>query len=459
MRFSFRFSVPLLLAACALPLCAKAEGAPGQAGKGEQLQPADFDKVNARAVAKVQAIAADCARNKKDCLRHFERYYRGNQDHRQAGALFGLLSAHKFWGTAEELHYTEVEAYPTGSGEKIEYQVGFGYQIAAREAGATMTGSGLVQSLSTDISGSGGGTRYWAILIGMTPDRLEDSDGRKSKSCREANTRDDRKSLTPAGELLCIIDMQPTVTEAYFRENSARVALAMDKWRKEGAFINSENRALLCPQVINLRYADRKGDARKIDEPTPEMFAKAKELNKALMATCAYQRPNLKIAYRGQSATYGWFNNQTRSDGKKVQDGGAGRERKSVSQEYFRSENYIFLTSKYNNFSKKYKTKIAKNRSLYSFENRDTDRRTEIEMQGVNSHAKLPSVLASIVSYERRDVSQHLFVKLYCGGGATNVAVADNPVANPIAFTELVEAARQAIDGSEDSCPHYTPAT
>jgi hypothetical protein len=92
---------------------------------------------------KLQQISQDCTnKNKTICFRHFERYYRGNQDHSKKGGFLGIFGAEHFWGAAEELHYTQIEAKEANV--TYEYQVGFGYQIAARQANATMNGTGLV---------------------------------------------------------------------------------------------------------------------------------------------------------------------------------------------------------------------------------------------------------------------------------------------------------------------------
>jgi hypothetical protein len=160
------------------------------------------------------------------------------------------------------------------------------------------------------------------------------------------------------------------------------------------------------------------------------MFDLIATLNGTLSASCLVKRPNLKIVYRDQKATASW-------EGKGTSIGDA-----SISQEYDRFEFFFTRTAKARGFAKTYI-------------NPPSDHLFIIKMDGTSRKAKLPSILSSIVTYEQSNVSQHLTVKVYCSGGATATAVAENPVANAIAYTQVVERARNVVDSDGSVCPQY----
>lgn len=382
---------------------------------------------------KIDFIIRNCIQSNAMCADSFDRYYRENQEHAASGGFLGIFSAQSFWGTGQELHYTEVEMpSPSLGGRAIEFQVGYGYIIAARQVDANMSGKGFLQSTPASIKGKAGGTRFWSMIAGLAPDKIRDRGG------KDANCGTD--DLAPQSEMLCTLDMQPTVTQRYFRDASARLANAMDRVRRN--YRDEDGRtggqgSQICPQVIDFRWkkADLSGSRSIMDSQyLEEILPIARAINDLLSVACANKRPNAKIVYRDGRAADQW--NQIANGAINLGDGGATEERKNLVQEYIRSSNYLLLTAR-----------ISK-----TLENRAIDHGVEIKMEGLIKTAKLPSILASIVNFEREDISQHLTVKLQCSGGSHSVAVPTNPVANAIAYTQLVDNARRVVDGSGDGC-------
>jgi hypothetical protein len=57
--------------------------------------------INAKALLKLGKIAIDCkSESASFCLIHFERYYRGNQDHHKKGGLFGIIGGGTLLGSS-----------------------------------------------------------------------------------------------------------------------------------------------------------------------------------------------------------------------------------------------------------------------------------------------------------------------------------------------------------------------
>ncbi|MDF8332273.1 hypothetical protein [Novosphingobium cyanobacteriorum] len=520
---------------------------------------------------KITLIKKACARSDAECSQMFERYYRENKEHSRKAGILGF-GAQAFWGTGQELHYTEIEipfnrvftsqeakdatllsAYKSREpGELIEYQVGYGYSIAARQTAANMDTSGMLKSSPIQITGSAGGTRFWAMLIGLAPDRLstlaptsdsatkspappQDTDQTTDKAPAEvpnaaegvtsalANDVHEINGLSTGckseddldapSELLCTLDMQPTVTQVYFRDASTRLANAMEKMRRDirkpkvGRAENAKFKSRICPQVIDFRWKHEEGGRRDITQPTLSILADAWAINKSLAEICLNQRPNAKIVYRDGTATEQWEDSLANSErpytvnaadqlngnsanpsrkrqsaqdraadsnkleaealrdrhaapskeatqdegtprsGKrphpnstiKFGDGEASDKRNSITQEYQRTSQYLWLSGRTNPI----------------FKTPSVDHSFSVRMEDLHRNAKLPSILAFIVTFEEEDISQQLRVRLTCANGTADVVGAANPVANALAYTELISNARMAVDGTQDKCRYH----
>lgn len=387
---------------------------------------------------KLQKIIRDCRSGiAENCASNFEEYYRGNQDHSSKGGFLGLLKKNAFWGASEELHYTQI--VESVEGRDVEFQLGFGYQIASRQSDARMEGKGMVASLPATVSGNRGGTRYWAMIIGLAPEKITDENGSDVENCKI-------DKLSAESALLCTIDMQPTAVEGYFQDTSARMALALDKWRRKPTQ-GSDGKSNICPQVINFRWKEPQFGSREIQNnhyKIKYIIDIARKINDKLSEICSTERPNAKLVYRDGTANESWNNeNSIENVNISISDGGFSSDRNSVVQWYERPHRYISVS--------------ARNLPSHNFIHRnlsdpDKDRSVKISMEGIASNAKLPSILASIVTYERSDISQHLRVTLQCSGGTSGVAGEVNPVANALAYTELVEKARVVVDKGDSTC-------
>lgn len=417
----------------------------------------------------VNAIVARCQQSNARCAAAFPSYYRENNEHSANGGFLGLFTSRSFWGAAQELHYTQVTAATDDDGANrriVEYQVGFGYIIAARQVDAEMKGKGFLDSTPASIKGKGGGTRFWAMLIGLAPDKLSSSDPQVTDpmDCTDQN-------LDPQSELVCTLDMQPTVTQRYYRDTSSRLANAMDAFRRSYARLpdpadGEPFRSVICPQVIDFRWKDAEAGTRNFQradvdpETWQNLIAAADYINRRLAEACYNKRPNVKIVYRDGAATRQWdaaapdtsdrpsvtmeeaqelldeTSTALGSGGISIGDGGLRYDRNSITQEYQRNRFYLSMSSKR---SPKFDRKLI-------------DHRFDIRMEGLAKSARLPSILASIISYEREDISQHLSMKLSCSGGTFDLSVPENPVANPDAYTELVSNARRAVDSPLHDC-------
>lgn len=372
-------------------------------------------------------IVADCKSSNKACVAHFERYARSQKEHSASGgfSLFGLFkgSGLTFWGASEELNYTEL-VYPAapGSTRLIEFQVGYGYLLYAKQRDAKVSGDTIVSSLALAGDLDAKRARYSASVIGIAPaDEI---------NCATETKFDDK----PAAGLLCALDMQPTVTQSYFQTSAARLAIAYDNWRKQLLPPKPPAAApatfpAICPQVINFRYqkADEKGD-RTVpnDKDTMEPIARQiQAINRQLVTICANKMPNAHVTFKT-----GRGDSPDAAAGFKVGDGGAKVDSSQVTEGYYRNQNFLANTNR-------------RREEFYA----DSDQWMELSMSGLKDSATLPSILASIVTYTRSDLTQNLRVRMYCSKGTTQVGGSENPMSNPVAFTELVDNIRTAVDG------------
>jgi hypothetical protein len=388
-------------------------------------------------IANAKNIANDCEHAGAACFKHFQHYERRYKDHSASAGfnLFGIIkgSGLNFWGYAEELNYTEIAI------GDMEYQIGFGYMLYAKQRDGTITGSGMVASLATSGAGSAGQTIYSTELVGIAP-------GGDVK-CDPNNTT---KTGDVADQLLCTMDMQPTVTETYFQNASSRLAIAYDNWRQKAAgpvkapadagAAGGSGALTICPQVINFRSTTAP-DKKSIGFPTTEIVKNIRSLDKYLSAKCNNIRPNARIDYKTgtQGATMD------------IADGEAKANKTAIVQGYYRNRIFLADTPK-----REVPNCGEQDSNSCNFYVAATDHSAELSMSGLTDAAKLPSVLASIVSYTRTDADQKLRLLMRCSGGAVDVDVSDNPASSPQAFTHMVNLVRAGVDGNSNEQPCIT---
>ena len=366
---------------------------------------------------KVTQMAEDCGRSDQDCMRHFDRYERSTKEHSDQGG-FTLFGANgnglAFWGVGQELNYTEVDGQARGA-DAIEYQVGIGYIIFAKQRDAKISlalTSGLIPKgdLST------GGTRFSASIIGVAPEDATD--------CTTGNKQG-------AAALLCALDMQPTVTQGYFEESAGKLAIAYDNWRNAALERPAAGaKGSICPQVINYRYKQPRLDQqhRPVEPSLAEAIPEVLAINSALREkACHNLRPNARISFK--SGTPDDLKKITGSLDLTFGDTPAKADKTNLGQGYYRNQIYLADTTK-------------RDPQYYL----PGDQSAEFTMSGLSDSAGLPSILASIVTYMHTDLAQKLHLLLRCSGGAPHAGGADNPVTNPVAFAKLVDNVRTSVD-------------
>jgi hypothetical protein len=412
-------------------------GADGQTSNAANLAEQTLDPAT---ITNAENIASDCENAGAACFKHFQHYERRYKDHSASAGfnLFGIIkgSGLNFWGYAEELNYTEIVI------DNIEYQIGFGYMLYAKQRDGTINGSGMVASLATSGTGSAGQTIYSTELVGIAP-------GGDVK-CDPNNTT---KTGNVADQLLCTMDMQPTVTETYFQNASSRLAIAYDNWRQKavapakappdaGAAGAAGGSGVLtiCPQVINFR-STTVSDKKSVGLPTSAIVKNIRTLDHYLSAKCNNVRPNARIDYKTgtQGATMD------------VADGEAKANKTAIVQGYYRNRIFLADTPK-----RQADNCTPRDSDSCNFYVATTDHSAELSMSGLTDAAKLPSVLASIVSYTRTDADQKLLLLMRCSGGAVDVDVSDNPASSPQAFTNMVNLVRAGVDGNSKEQPCLT---
>lgn len=397
--------------------------------------------------AKIQAIRSSCVTATQSCLDHFERYARSNRERAASAGFLGVGSGLTFWGTGEELHYTEV--IRTIGRTQIEYQIGFGYVIFAKQRDAKIESAGVLFGLPANVASQAGVTQFSSAIIGIAPEAIlvtngKDADG-KDPDCKSDN-------LDPASGLLCALDMQPTVTQAYYQTASGRMSAAFERWRRS---INQPGAtATICPQVINFREASRSVRDGAIPA-TPEILAAAREMNDMLSTSCKSPRPNARISYKSGLPELKALNGNVNIA---IGDGGADVKQSLVAEGYYRTRSHLAsITADDVGTSEKYApdgntSSTGSNKILVLFDNK-SDHYAEFTMNGLKQSSKLPSILASIITMEQSDEAQRLRLQMACSGGSFGVPQGGNPVTDPVAFTTLVSEVRKAVDNPKFACP------
>ncbi|TCM38011.1 hypothetical protein [Novosphingobium sp. ST904] len=395
----------------------------------------------------IAAIRRDYANSGQTCLDHFERYARSNRERSASAGFLGVGSGLTFWGTGEELHYTEV--IRKVDSVQLEYQIGFGYVLFAKQRDARIDGNGVLFGLPANAAGQAGITQFSASIIGIAPDSLKDANG------RPANCKTD--DLDPESALLCALDMQPTVTQAYYQTASGRMSAAFERWRRSLAK-RPVTPPAICPQVINFRKVDRSVKEGKID-PSPAILAAAKEMNDMLAAACLNPRPNARISYKSGLPELKAINGNVKLN---LGDGGASAAQSLVAEGYYRTKSHLATisaegTGSATSRSKAPEAATATAAQLVLFD-QNNDHYAEFTMNGLKQSSKLPSILASIITMEQSDEAQRLRLQMACSGGSVSVPQGGNPVTDPVAFTNLVFEVRKAVDNPAYACQSQFPA-
>jgi len=376
----------------------------------------------------IKAIVKDCTQSDQECRKDFVDYEFSNQE-KASNGNFNILnifggSRSKFWGMAQDLSYTELiydEPYDTQNGDglkgsrKIEYQLGFGYMLYARQKDAKIDAQGTVSQLALAGTFEKNETVYSAMVIGLAPlERQTDAAGAVIECGQHA--------LEGPDALLCALDLQPVVTQGYYEAAAAKFAAAYGQWRgEEETLAKGVPYHRICPQVINFRDAVTR-DAKLM--PDKAIIDRVRLITNALAPICTNPRPNARMAYHSGGPHLTVTGGPTGSASGKFDT-----QNTQVTQAYYR--NQVFLADT--------------NKREFDFY-RPLDKRVQIVMHGLSDSAALPSILASIVTYTQTDLAQRLHVSTHCIGGAALIGPADNPVTDAAAFTKMVGDLRKSVD-------------
>lgn len=388
---------------------------------------------------RLDAIVTDCtysaghSANLKGCLSYFKDQYERSDKEQQATAGFTLFGIFKggyqnFWGRFEELSYTELTF------GQVQYQIGYGYVLASQQYKANAAVTSNVGATAEK-----GKTSYAASLIGVAPNP-------QSAVANPLKCGD--KQMRGADELLCALDTQPTVTQAYFQNAASMLAHGYADWRTEmqdavaGKLPAGTEQPRLCPQVIGFRGIAGTGktflfDPVKDKDEIDAALQKAITLVAKLRGVCADvpaaggvpAQPalsNAAVRYHGgepYNATLGYEG-----------DSNASVEQNTVSVGYFRDVNYFALSTRLTNAQ----------RSMFFA---PADQYFDLWLDGISNAQGLPSVLAAIASFKRTSMQQTLHVRLCNAAGQPPVGVMGDPVANPDIFAKLTTDLKTAADG------------
>ncbi len=365
----------------------------------------------------VTRIITNCKSSIADCMRQFQQSENtGAQLHiDNSFSILGLFKSTNltFWGVASHLHYTEVTI------GAIEYQVGFGYVMYAKQLDAKPSGTGIVGGVAIDANGEVGVTHYSASLIGLAPDKPLDD----KQNCASPGIAVDEA-------LLCAIDLEPTVTPEYFKSTSDKFETAYANWGKNPPANNGSTSAL-CPQVINYRLsADHKITGLQVTLNN-QQIAERRWLLAQLSTVCSNRRPNAHVSFKN-----GDPGDPTISADLKV--GGADNtlNRSQLVVTYYRNRWYIADTP--------LRSTASPRGEFYAS---SSDHSAELYFKGLTAAAALPSILSAFVTLDGSVQNHRLDTVLRCSAGAQPTMGKFDPEADSNAFSALVTQVRTAVWG------------
>lgn len=367
--------------------------------------------------AAAQVIVARCSTDVASCMAAFDHFARSDVESNISGGFtlpFFKASDETFFGYAQELYYTELTV------GQVEYQVGFGYIVAAHQQDAKPSASGAFSGVQGSADADLGNTSFSTSLIGLAP-----------------ATATDCTTVTPQSavelRLLCAININPNVTQDYFRARVTDLSTAMNAWKAAPPAF-AAGKWTLCPQVIDFRYSDPAMRAKT--PPIADVQSTVQEIQTAMSANCAASTPNAHVFYKNgppKGPSSGDLN---------IAGGTANASHTVISQGYFRNRNYLANTK-------------SGWEALYDDA---VDHYSEVYVDGLTAAASLPSVLAAIVTLNTTVQDQHMYVHTYCSGGARTISVSAfstagaDPVAEANAYGTLFNSLRTGADTPGAKC-------
>jgi hypothetical protein len=368
----------------------------------------------------LQNIIAKCSSSVTLCMSAFDLYSRVDSETNLNGRLsiltFFKASDQTFSGYAEELYYTEVKM------NGIQYQVGYGYIVAAHQQDAKPSGSGAISLIPIGGAADAGSTAFTTSVIGLAAD-----------APRPAASTCESPGLTGDQLLVCAVDIQPTVTQDYFKAQLSQLSGAFSKYMQSPP-ANTGSMSAICPQVINYRTEDRKLSGRQVTLSAAQL-TDLMSIQTQLSAICENHRPNVHLSYKN--------GRQNGPNAIELDIGGAveNAAQSLLSQGYYRNRYYLADTA-----LRRYEYYAA------------DDQFAEIYINGLTGAASLPSLLAAIVTLNTavQDLRIHAYEQ--CSGGAKAIslkpfsATTVDPVTSAAAYGAFVDGVRKAADADQNSC-------
>lgn len=336
--------------ACGILFAAAAHAAPYVLDGGDTI----ITDVGARLDRPLRQIATAC-QTPQSCLKQFEHaaIFDKEQTASISAQFFANIfksSYHSFAGLSQKLYYTEaateldLTSEPTEALLKdanikqqldavnlkpilatLQLQVGFGYQVEAKEYDAESIATAGVIPIS--IGNQMAQTRFDAHIIGVAQNAV-------AENCKLTNNNAER--------LMCSVSPAPTVDEASYKATVNGLSTAIAGLIAEaGATAVAPAAFTLCPQIISarLRFTEEtvptKG-AKTLDIPVTIAPAFAQRMQQKLnvAASCnspANSRPNLHIEFA---------NEQPQDINGSWGDGAASNTLTHITQGYHRTVNF-----------------------------------------------------------------------------------------------------------------------
>jgi hypothetical protein len=373
--------------------------------------------------AKTQAIVTACTSDVSTCEKAFERYSRTDVEKNIGGNAsffgWGKISDQTFFGYAQELYYTEVPL------NGIEYQIGFGYIVTAHQQDAKPSGTGTVSGAQASGNADIGSTTFTTSLIGLAPDL--------SAKCA---TTAPAPPATVDQALLCAININPTVSQDYFKTAVNSLSVALAAWMKAPPTVASGKQPI-CPQVVNYKSTDpaMKGKRPLLDSQQEADF---ENIQRSIQAICVSKTSNSHVHYRNGPPLM--VNSATLS----VAGGTASASQSEISQGYFRNKYYWAITGGNAN-------------PMYD----DSDRFSEVYINGLNASASFPSLFAAIITLNAAVQDQRVHVISQCSGGAKIISLdaldppnakSADPITQASGYSAFFEGLRDAADVPPATC-------
>jgi hypothetical protein len=446
----------------------------------------------AAATTATKRVTDACAKSYVNCLAQFPHFGRTDLE-TNVNVKGGFLSIFKasdqtFYGYAQEIYYTEVCLH------SVQYQIGFGYSIAAHQQDAQASGSGDVSAVQVSGNADAGFTTFSTSLIGLappssvtcpappTPPAPPPPASLPAAAQAAAPTTAAQAAAQAATQAATLAATAQAATKAAATQAAAAQASAAQAATAPGVpptapapatpataatpdqallcavnitptvnqtFFDSATNALssalhtwigtawnsqsqICPQIINYRAEDPKLRTSAPLQLSASQWADAIAIQEQLQKVCANPLSNVHVYYSNG------LPKRASTIGLSIAGGSASYSQTITSQGYYRDVNYLGAIGRL---------------ELYD----DSDQYSEVSIHGLTAAASQPSLFAAFVTASGTIQNQRIQVYTQCVGGAKAVTISaldassGDPSTQASNYTGFFQALRTATDGG--SCP------